>query len=142
MLRVLAFVLAAALIVPAGAADASGWPGGGLGKHHGKFWKRAKVREKVQLTDDEVARLEEIFARHRPALEDLESNVKKKKADLDALLADDHADDARIMAGLEALEHARGDLGKARVTMLLEMRRVLTPVQRERLAALDEDDDD
>ena len=42
-------------------------------------------------------------------------------------------DDNRIMAEVDLLEQARANLGKARVTMLLAMRRILTPGQREKL---------
>ena len=138
--RISTLVLTVTLIVSAATAHAD-WPGGGLGKHHGKFWKKEKVRAKLQMSDDEVRYLEQIFARHQHTLIDLEADVKKEKARLDALLADDQAGDERVLAEVDALERARANLGKARVTMLLEMRRALTPAQRDKLADLEEDDD-
>jgi Spy/CpxP family protein refolding chaperone len=132
--------LALALIAAPGSARGA-WPGGGLGKHHGKFWKKEKVREKLRMGDDQVEQLEGIFARHQQTLSDLETDVKKSKAELDELLADDQVDDQRVLAEVDALERARAKLGKARVTMLLEMRRVLTPAQRDELADHEEDDD-
>jgi len=138
--RITSLVLSVALIVSAATARAD-WPGGGLGKHHGKFWKKEKVRAKLQMGDDEVRSLEQIFARHQQTLIDLEAKVEKEKARLDALLAVDQADDKRVLAEVDALERARANLGKARVTMLLEMRRVLTPTQRGQLADMQEDDD-
>ena len=50
-----------------------------------------------------------------------------------AILADDRDDDKRIMAEVDLLEQARADLGKARVTMLLAMRKNLTQAQRQKL---------
>ena len=79
-------------------------------------------------------------ARHQGALTDLDAEVNKAKTRLDTLLGDDRADDARVLAEVDALEQARANLGKARVTMLLEMRRVLTPAQRNTLAELEDDD--
>ncbi len=137
--RISTLVLTVTLIVSAATAHAD-WPGGGLGKHHGKFWKKEKVREKLQMSDDEVRYLEQIFARHQGALTDLDAEVNKAKTRLDTLLGDDRADDARVLAEVDALEQARANLGKARVTMLLEMRRVLTPAQRNTLAELEDDD--
>ena len=137
--RITSLVLTVALIASAATVRAD-WPEGGLGKHHGKFWKKEKVREKLQMSDDEVRYLEQIFARHQGALTDLDAEVNKAKARLDALLGDDRADDARVLAEVDALEQARANLGKARVTMLLEMRRVLTPAQRNTLAELEDDD--
>jgi Spy/CpxP family protein refolding chaperone len=140
-LRIASLVLFVIVLGSAGAAVGSHWPGGYLGKHHGKFWKKEKVRKKLDLSDDEVRNLEQIFARYQQQLIDLEADVQKKKAELDTLLLDDQSDDERILAEVDALEEARAKLGKVRVTMLLQMRRALTPAQRDKLADLVDDDD-
>src|SRR5438034_450897 len=99
-------ILAGVLMVPGPSAEArSHWPGP-LGGHHGKFWKRGDVRRRLELTEDQVRSLEQIFARNEQMLADLEADVKKKKADFDALLADDRDDDKRIMAEVDLLEQA------------------------------------
>src|SRR5206468_1524688 len=75
-----------ALVVAATGTPAfggSGFPDGGM--HHGKFWKKSKVRHELQLTDDEVRTLEHIFARNQQTLTDLEADVERKKDDLDTL---------------------------------------------------------
>src|SRR5438132_5245642 len=134
----MACVLALAAALAATGASALGderGPGGG-GTHHAKFWRRDKIRHQLRLTDDEIDRLEDILARNRQRLEDMEADVKKKRAALDALLTDDRTDEATILAHVDQIEHARAKLGKARVTMLLEMRRVLTPEQQRQLAQL------
>ena len=137
--RISGVVLAAVLLAPGGSAQGgSHWPGG-LGKHHGKFWKKSEIRQQLELTEDEVRDLENIFARKQRELVDLEADVKKKRAELDAALNDDQADDPQVIAGVDRLEQVRANLGKARVMMLLEMRRILTPAQREKLAQLRED---
>src|SRR6266566_497055 len=108
-------ILAGVLVVPGPSAEArSHWPGP-LGGHHGKFWKRGDVRRRLELTEDQVRSLEQIFARN------------------EQMLADDRDDDKRIMAEVDLLEQARANLGKARVTMLLAMRKILTSEQREKL---------
>ena len=132
--------LTAALLAPATTAFGDEhWPGGG-GMHHGKFWRRDKVRHRLKLTDDEIERLEDVLARNRQPLEDMEADVKKKRAALDALLGDDRTAEATILAQVDQIEQARARLGKARVAMLLEMRRVLTPEQRRQLVQLREKD--
>ena len=125
-------ILASVLMAPGMPAAGSHWPSG-LGGHHGKFWKKGDVRRKLGLTEDQVGSLEQIFARNQHTLVDLEADVKKKRADFEGLLADDRNDDNRIMAEVDLLEQARANLGKARVTMLLAMRRILTPAQREKV---------
>src|SRR5437667_8806037 len=57
--------------------------------HHGKFWRRDKVRHRLKLTDDEIEKLEDVLARNRQPLEGMEADVKKKRAARNALLADD-----------------------------------------------------
>ena len=136
-----ALVLGLAFVAAGGPAfGGSGWPGHGL--HHGKFWEKSKVCRKLQLTDDEVRTLESIFSRKQQTLSDLERDVERKKDDLDTLLAlfiaDGRADEQKVLAQVDQLEQARDKLGKARVTMLLEMRNVLTPGQRATLARLRE----
>ena len=138
----MACVLALAAALAATGASALGderGPGGG-GTHHAKFWRRDKIRHQLRLTDDEIDKLEDILARNRQRLEDMKADVKKKRATLDALLTDDRTDEATILGQVDLIEHARAKLGKARVTMLLEMRRVLTPEQRRQLAQLRDKD--
>jgi periplasmic protein CpxP/Spy len=133
-MRLRIVLLAAALTavaVPGGAGD---WPGGGM--HKGKFWRRDKVRDRLELTDDEIDKLENVVARNRDSLEDLETGVKRERATLDTLLRDDGTSEAAVLAQVDRVEQARARLGKARVTMLLEMRNILTPEQRRRLATL------
>src|SRR6058998_1924401 len=96
--------LAAALAAPATTAlGDERWPGGG-GMHHGKFWRRDKVRHRLKLTDDEIERLEDVLVRSRQPLEDMEADVKKKRAALDALLADDRAAETTILAQVDRIE--------------------------------------
>ena len=138
----MACVLALAAALAATGASALGderGPGGG-GTHHAKFWRRDKIRHQLRLTDDEIDKLEDILARNRQGLEDMKADVKKKRATLDALLTDDRTDEATILGQVDLIEHARAKLGKARVTMLLEMRGVLTPEQRRQLVQLRDKD--
>jgi len=116
-------------------AFASHWPGG-MGKHNGKFWKRDKVREALALTPQEVQDLEGIFDKAQPALIEFELEVKRGKAALDKAFVDDGVDDEQVLRQVDSLEDARAKLARARVKMLREMRRVLTPAQREALSRM------
>jgi Spy/CpxP family protein refolding chaperone len=138
-LRVGALVVAVALMAPAASAlGGSSWPAG-LGKHDGKFWKKDKERRELDLSDDVVRDLERIFTKNQQTLIDLEAEFKRKRAALDALFTEDQVEDKQFMTQVDLLERARADLAKARVLMLLEMRRVLSPTQREALGRLHDD---
>jgi len=132
--RTLTFLLAAGLLIPCTSALAgSHWRGA---MHNGKFWKKSDVREALQLTDDEVHRLDRIFAKNQNSLKDLKADVEKRREDLDTMLVSDEADEKGVLDQVEVLEQARARLGKARAMMVLEMRKVLTAEQRARLAQL------
>src|SRR5438034_9228290 len=90
-------VLGLALVLAAAGTPAfggSGFPDGGM--HHGKFWKKSKVRHELQLTDDEVRTLEHIFARNQQTLTDLEADVERKKDELDTLFTLLRSEERRV----------------------------------------------
>ncbi|TMA89916.1 MAG: periplasmic heavy metal sensor [Deltaproteobacteria bacterium] len=127
-------LLAASLLVPgASALGGSHWRGA---MHNGKFWKKSDVRKELHLTDDEVRNFDRIFARDQNKLKDLKADVEKRREDLDAMLVADKVDDKQVLDQVDVLEQARARLGKARAMMVLEMRSVLTPEQRTKLAQL------
>jgi Spy/CpxP family protein refolding chaperone len=128
-------LLILALAFAATPAFASSWPGG-MGKHNGKFWKRDKVRESLVLTPQEVQDLEQIFDKAQPALIQYELEVKRGKAAVDKAFVDDGVADEQVLTQVDSLESARTKLARARLLMLREMRRVLTPAQRDALARL------
>ena len=127
-------LLAVNLLVPgASALGGSHWHGA---LHKGKFWKKGDVREALQLTDDEVRSLEDILGKNQQTLRHLKGDVETKRDDLDALLAADQVDDKQVLDQVDLIEQARAKLGKVRALMVLEMRKVLTPEQRVKLAKL------
>jgi Spy/CpxP family protein refolding chaperone len=71
-----------------------------------KWWQSDRFKQELQLTDDQIARIEELFQAW------LQESRRQKKA-LD-----------------------RAALSKARTLMLVRIRRVLSPEQRLRLAQL------
>jgi Spy/CpxP family protein refolding chaperone len=117
-----------------GAAEPGARPGAAL--HAGKFWKVPAVRRELALTEEQVDRLDELFRRNQKALIDLKGEVEKSQIDLDAVLADHQADEKKIAAQVDRLEEARAKLGKARMAMLLDARKILTPEQRDKLEQL------
>src|SRR5207247_10624282 len=123
-------VLGLALVLAAAGTPAfggSGFPDGGM--HHGKFWKKSKVRHELQLTDDEVRTLEHIFARNQQTLTDLEADVERKKDELDTLftllIADERADEGKVLAQVDQFEKSRARLRTAGAAIVPEMRSLI-----------------
>jgi Spy/CpxP family protein refolding chaperone len=103
-----------------------------------KWWQSEKFQRELQLTTDQIGRIEEIFDAYLP-------DARSKKRELDRLedeleqLIDTSADENAVMSHADVVESVRSDLSKARTRMLVRIRQVLTADQRVRLAALHEE---
>ena len=113
--------LAALSAVPA-AAQMLEMPGG-------KWWKRPAIVEGLKLSTEQQDRLDEVFLKNRRAFVDLKADVDRRTIDLEDLLAAKDVDPKKVGAASEALEQARGRLGKARTMMVVDMRGILTEAQ-------------
>ena len=118
----LAAVLAASFAALPAAAQMIEMPGG-------KWWKRPAVVENLKITPEQQERLDEVFSKNRRAFVDLKADVDRRTIDLEDLLAAKDVDPKKVAAASEALEQARGRLGKARMMMVVEMRGILTEAQ-------------
>ena len=92
----------------------------------GKWWKRPVVVEELKLSPEQQQRLDEVLTKNRRAFVDLKADVERRTIDLEDLLSSKDVDPKRVAAASEALEQARGRLGKARTMMVVEMRGILT----------------
>ena len=104
----------------------------------GKWWKRPAVTRALQLTSDQTASLEKIFARSKPKLIDLRADLEKKQFEYEQAMQSDPVDRKAVEAKIEARETARSALQKELAMMELDMKQVLTPEQRERLSRMRE----
>ena len=105
----------------------------------GKWWKRPRIAQELQLSREQTVELEKIFARSKPKLIDLRADLEKKQFDYDQAMLDEKADRKAIEAKIEVREQARAALQKELALMELDMKQVLKPDQRERLMRLRED---
>jgi len=104
----------------------------------GKWWKRPVVARELQLSADQTAALEKIFARSKPKLIDLRADLEKKQFEYEQAMQAEPADRKTVEAKIESRETARSALQKELAMMELDMKQVLTPEQRERLSRLRE----
>jgi len=134
--RVRAFLLrsagvGAALLLIAAAASAQA-------AAEGKWWKRPRIASELQLSADQVDQLEKIFARVKPKLIDLRADLQKKQFAYDQAMSAEKSDRKEVEALIEAREQARSALQKELALMELDMKQVLRPDQREKLARMRE----
>ena len=89
------------------------------------------VHEQLNLSAEQDRRLDAIearFAARRPALE---AEVRVANRELAAAIAASDGDTPQVQAAVDHLHAATGDLQKATITHVFEMRSVLTPAQAE-----------
>ena len=89
------------------------------------------VHEQLDLSADQNQRLDAIetrFAARRPALE---AEVRAANRELAAAIAASGGDTPQVQAAVDHFHAAMGDLQKATITHVFEMRSVLTPAQAE-----------
>jgi Spy/CpxP family protein refolding chaperone len=120
---VLATALAALLAAPLLAADLP----------PGKWWRRPEIINTLGLTDDQQNRLESIFRGAANDLIDAKAEVDKQNIALRGELDQPQLDRNAIRAVARKLNDARGRLFEREVTMLVDMRAVLTDAQWNRM---------
>ena len=108
------------------------------GALEGKWWKRPVVARQLELTSEQTAQLEKIFARTKPRLIDLRADLEKKQFDYEEAMSSDTVDRKAVESRIEARENARAALQKELALMELDMKQVLKPEQRERLMQMRE----
>ena len=102
----------------------------------GKWWKRPRIVEQLKIKAEQQERLDEIFAKNRRSFIDLKADVDRRAVDFDELLAKKESDPAKIASATDALEQAKGRLGKARTMMIVEMKGVLSDEQWQKIVEL------
>lgn len=101
-----------------------------------KWWQDEGYKRELGLTAEQSTRLEEIFQNSSQSLRQHKEALDRQQAEFDRIV--ERGDDTTIMEQVSAVEQARGELNKARVMMLLRMRRTLTADQWAKFTALNE----
>ena len=102
----------------------------------GKWWKNAEVVQKLQLSDDQLQRLEKIFQDSRLHLIDLHAALEKEEAQLEPLVEAENPDEGQVNSQIDKVAAARAELEKGNTRMLLELRKVLTTEQWKTLQSI------
>jgi len=129
--RVTKVLVGVVLVVGAGVASAE--PFSAL---PGKWWERPRVAAQLNLTPDQVAKLNEATYPHARAMIDLKASVEKATLDLQAASDAVPFDVEKTRMAFSVLQLARQRLESQRFEMLLKVRGILDTEQWKRLQAL------
>lgn len=119
-------LIAAAVMLAAASAFAQQLP-------PGKWWRRPEIVQSLNLSDEQQDRLETIFRSAAADLIDLKAEVDKASIALRGELDRNQLDRAAIHRIATRLSDARGKLFDRELSMLIEMRGVLTDPQWSRM---------
>ena len=89
------------------------------------------AHEKLDLNPEQDPRLDAIEARFAPRRTALEAEVRAANRELAAAIAVNRGDTPEVQAAVDHFHTAMGDLQKATLAHIFEMRSVLTPAQAE-----------
>jgi periplasmic protein CpxP/Spy len=111
----------------------------GLGPGLGAWWKNSEIVSRLQLSEEQVRKIEQTFLDHKLKLIDLQADLEKQELRLQPLLDVDHPDEAKVGAQIDLITAARGKLEKENAMMMLAIRRELTIEQWKKLQAMREE---
>jgi Spy/CpxP family protein refolding chaperone len=94
-----------------------------------KWWKDDYIAQQINLTPEQIKRMDTIFEQSKLQLIDMRATLQKQEVLLEPLLSANPVDTTRTMAQIDKVAQARADLEKANAKMLLRIRGVLTPEQ-------------
>jgi Spy/CpxP family protein refolding chaperone len=108
-----------------------------MGPHAGgPWWKDPQLRQKLQLSDEQVQKIEKIARDQHLQEIDLRADVEKQDVLLRTLMESDAPDKSQALAQVDRLSEARARLERSRVEMFLSIQQVLTPEQAKKLRSL------
>lgn len=96
----------------------------------------AWLHRELDLTEAQHAALEPVEARFATKQSELTERLRAANRDLARAMGEDKAYTPRVAAAVETIHHRMGDLQKASIEHVFEMRAVLSPAQGDKLLHL------
>ena len=105
----------------------------------GKWWKDSNVAKKLQLTDGQIAQLDQTFYDHKMKLADYGAEMEKEDLKLQSLLDADEPNEGQVGSQVDQVLTARGKLEREFTMMNLDLRKVLSVEQWRQLKSIREE---
>jgi len=102
----------------------------------GEWWKNSDTAKKLQLSDDQVSQLDQIFYDHKMKLIDYGAEMEKADIKLQNLLDADVPNEGQVGAQVDQVLAARGKLEREFTMMNLNLRKVLSVEQWRQLKTI------
>ncbi len=105
----------------------------------GEWWKDSQIAKKLQLSDDQISRLNQTFYNHRLKLIDYNAEMEKSDLKLQNLLDADVPNKDEVSGQVDQVLAAHGKLEREYTMMNLDLREVLSLNQWKQLKAIREE---
>ena len=92
----------------------------------GKWWQNSNIAKKLQLSDGQIAQLDQTFYDHKLKLIDYGADMEKQDLKLQTLLDADVPNEGQVEAQVDQVLAARGKLEREFTFMNLDLRKVLS----------------
>jgi protein CpxP len=106
--------------------------------HHERF---AEMADKLALSDQQKARMKEVFKKNQPQVKPIFTKLINEKREMRTLIQSGSADEAAIRAQAAKLAGVEADLAVQRAQMAKQFRAILTPEQVEKFKAIQKEKD-
>ena len=101
-----------------------------------KFWENEKIREDLQLSEDQVATLEKISNVAKEEYIELRAKTEKAHLRMEQALKADTIDRKAVLKDAEGISVLRSQMFISKIETMLDIKEVLTADQVEQLEAL------
>ena len=104
--------------------------------HHGSVDAHVWLHEQIGITAEQDQKLSEIENKFADKQRVLREKIHVGNLELAAAMLEDKAFSERVVAAVERIHHAQGELQKATIEHIFDMQTVLKPQQAEKLNKL------
>ena len=91
----------------------------------GKWWYNPKVVQNLNLTQNEIRQLDQLYVDSYRRLIELKNTVEREQFELDTLVSKKTVDDAKVREQFKRLESARTDLADERLRFVIGVREII-----------------
>ncbi len=106
--------------------------GPGTGMH---WWTIPELLQRIGITEEQKSKIMEVYQSSRLRLIDVTAALQKEEINLEPLMGADQPEQAKVLAQIDKVAHARAEVEKANARMLFGIRAVLTKEQWTKLKA-------
>ena len=104
-----------------------------------KWWQEQKFKTELDLSAEQVSRIDEIFTSTLPRLRSCYRDLERLENQMNDTISSGEVTEPELIKQIDAVEASRSELSKARTLMLYRMRQVLTPGQRAKMKTMHEE---